>query len=73
MGDEVACTLIGLTGQLVAADGIVGADGLMAFDERCCEQFAYHIVEGIGLYVHRLGNLLFLVIRYRLTIIAQHL
>ena len=33
MGDEVACTLIGLTGQLVAADGIVGADRLVAFDE----------------------------------------
>ena len=33
MCNDAACILIGLMGQLVAADGIVGADRLVAFDE----------------------------------------
>ena len=33
MCNDAARILIGLMGQLVAADGIVGADGLVAFDE----------------------------------------
>lgn len=42
MGDETACPVKGLSGQFTATDSVVGADGLMSFDERCREQFAHH-------------------------------
>ena len=73
MSDETACPVKGLSGQLTATDSIVGADGLMGFDERCREQFAHHVVEGVGLHIHRLSYLPLILIGHYPTFITQHL
>ena len=73
MGEQAAGAVEGFAGQIVAADGVVGADGLLALDERGGEQLAYHVVEGIGLHIHGLGYLALVFLGHQLTSVAQHL
>ena len=57
----------GFVCQHIAAHDFVCDDGLTALDKRCCKQFVHHIVEGVGLHIHGLSHLFFLVVRHRIT------
>ena len=72
MWHQTAGCFDGFVCQHIAAHGFVDDDGLTALDKRCCEQLVHHIVEGVGLHVHGLSHLLFLVIRKYVSL-AQYL
>ena len=67
MRDQTAGSFDGFMGQHIAAHCFVCNDGLTALDQRCCEQFVHHIIEGVGLHIHGLSHLLFLIVRHRIT------
>ena len=49
--------------QIITNHRFVRTDGLTSLNQRSDEQFAHHIVECIGLHIHRLSHFLLLFIR----------
>ena len=70
MFDETVCIVDCLTCKLVTVCGVIGADRLMTLYKRSGKQLANHIVEGVGLHIHCLGYLLFLVVRNHVTVVT---
>ena len=73
MGHQTAGIFESHACQSVAAYDVIGTDSLTALDKRSGKQYAHHIVEGVSLHIHSLGNLAFLVVIQRLAAFAQHL